>query len=465
MFVGREFELAQLNKLYDRGKFQLIIVYGRQKVGKTALVKEFCKDKPTLYYVPEEHNEVLAFNSFRNQIINHFDIRDKELPLSNWEEALKAICVSSEGSELVLVLDEFPYLVKENPSLPSIIQKVIEQCYKQSKIYLIIVSSSNGYVEKELLNSKSALYTLRNAQLKIEPFNFFESSRFFPKVSITEKIVYYSTLGGIPQYLLQFDYSKDYEQNLMEYMLNKTTYLYAEPEVYLKSHIEDINFAHSLLSLLSKGDFNLERFNYNEPLIVEDLITMLKKLRDLNIISRNRSVGRSTVRPWSYYHLEDNFFRFWYRFIYKNRNLIEMNMKEYLYQNKIKRDLNSHIGYVFEKICRDFLIKYNAAYKLPFVFESIGSWVGYNPALRRPSQLDIVAVNSENVLIGECKWNNSLLELSTIQHLIKKTETLKYDNKYYCFFSKCGYDEGSKAYAKENNNVFLFTLEDIENLL
>jgi AAA+ ATPase superfamily predicted ATPase len=464
LFVGREYELEQLNKLYSRGTFQLVILYGRRKVGKTALIREFCKDKPTLYYVPEEHNELLAFKSFKEMIISHFNIRDNS-PLSNWEEALKTICVKSDGNELVLVLDEFPYLVQENPSLPSIIQKVIEQCYNQSKIFLIIISSSNGYVEKELLNPKNALYGLRNAQFKIEPFNFFESARFFPNTSISEKIIYYSTLGGIPQYLIQFDYNKSYEYNIIESILNKSTYLYNEPEAYLKCHIEDVNFAHNLLALLSKGDFNLERFHYKDLLIGEDLITMLKKLRELNIINRNRSVGRSIVRPWSYYHLEDNFFRFWYRFIYKNHSLIEMSMGDYLYQNKIKRDLNSHIGYVFEEICRDFLIKYNAEYKLPFVFESIGSWVGYNPTLRRPSQLDIVAVNGESAIIAECKWNNALLGASTIEHLIEKSETLKYNNKFYCFFSKCGYEEKAKAYTKEKENILLFSLEDIESVL
>ena len=464
MFVGREFELEQLNKLYIRGGFQLVIMYGRRKVGKTALIKEFCKDKPHIYYVPEEHNEALAFKSFKELLIKCQKVKDT-ISIENWEEALKSICDTSCNEKLVIVLDEFSYIAQENPSLPSIIQKVIENCMKNSQIFLIISGSSNSFMEKQLLKPESALYGLRTAQFKIEPFNFFESCSFFPDMRILDKINYYSTLGGIPQYLNQFDYSKGYEYNVLEFILTKSTYLFDEPESYLKCHVEDVHFAHNLLSILSKGDFNLERFDYKNLTTHEDLILMLKKLRELNVISRNRSVGRSVVRPWSYYRLEDNFFRFWYKFIFKNRNLIDMNMKDYLFQNKIRNDLSSHVGYVFEDICRDFLKKYNSKYQLPFVFESIGSWVGYNPSLRRPSQMDIVAVSYDNALIGECKWKSSPLGVDTIEGLIDKSETLKYNNKFYCFFSKSGYDERALAYAAERDNILLFTLDHIEKLL
>lgn len=464
MFVGRRFELEQLNKLYCRGGFQLVIMSGRRKVGKTALIKEFCRDKATIYYLPEENDESLAFKSFKELIVSHFNIIDTS-EIKDWEDALKTICEQSSNRQFVLVLDEFSYAAKENPALPSIIKKVIEHCMKDSQIFLIICGSSNSFMEKELLSPNSALYGLRTSQFKIEPLNFFESSEFFPNTSIVEKINYFSTLGGIPQYLLQFDYSKSYEYNIMEFILDKSTYLYNEPESYLKCYIEDINFAHNLLSILSKGDFNLERFDYKNMITSEDLIIMLKKLREVNIISRNRSIGHSIVRPWSYYRLEDNYFRFWYRFVYKNHSLIDMNMKEYLFQNKIKKDLSSHVGYVFEDICIEFLKICNSTYKLPFVFESIGSWVGYNPLLHKPSQLDIVAIACDNALIGECKWNTSPVGISTIDSLIEKSKNLKYNNKYYCLFSKSGYDKEATALVLNRKDILLFTLEDIKKLL
>ncbi|NLZ48997.1 MAG: ATP-binding protein [Clostridiales bacterium] len=462
MFVGRKYELEQLNKLYTRDGFQLVILYGRRKVGKTSLIKEFVKDKDTLYYAMDESNEASAMDNFNKLICNFFNINEESSPIISWEDCLKTIADNCGNKRIVVVLEELSYIGQNNALFLSQLKKAIEFYFKATQIFLIISGSANGFMEKTFLNPKSSLYGLQTAQFKIEPFSFFECSHFFPYLSIEEKIIYYSTLGGIPQYVMQFDYSRDYETNVMEFILNKSSYLFNEPENYLKAQVEDINFANKILSLLSKGDYNLERFHNKNISTGEDLILMIKKLKKLNIISRRRSVGMSIVRPWSFYRLEDNFFRFWYRFVYKNRGLIDMNMIDYLFQNKIKRDLNSHIGYVFEEISTEYLKKLNSEYKLPFVFESIGSWVGYNPVLQKPSQLDIVATSYDSVLVGECKWSQSLTTIDVLENLVLKAETLKYKNKYYCLFSKCGYDKKVLEYVKNKNNFYLFTLKDID---
>lgn len=462
MFVGRKFELEQLNKLYMREGFQLIILYGRRKVGKTALIKEFVKDKQYLYYALDESTEASAMDNFNDLVNSFFNINEEASQTNSWEGCLKTIADNSGNNRLVVVLEELSYIAENNNLFLSQLKKAIEFYFKATEIFLIISGSANGFMEKTFLNPKSSLYGMQTAQFKIEPFSFFECSQLFPRLSIEEKIVYYSTLGGIPQYLMQFDRSKSYEENVKEFILNKSSYLYNEPENYLKAQFEDINFANKILSLLSKGDYNLERFQNKNVTTGEDLILMIKKLKKLNIISRRRSVGKSIVRPWSFYRLEDNFFRFWYRFIYKNRGLIDMNMIDYLFENKIKRDLNSHIGYVFEEIATEFLKKLNAEYKLPFVFESIGSWVGYNPVLRKPSQLDIVATSYDSVLVGECKWSQSLTTVDVLENLVLKSETLKYKNKYYCLFSKCGYEARVFDYVKNKDNFYLFTLKDID---
>lgn len=464
MFVGRDFEIEQLNKLYSKTGFQFAILYGRRKIGKTSLIKEFSKDKPTLFYVPEEHNEALAFNSLKCLIFKNFNV-PSSTPINTWEDAFKVICSEARNKKMVLVLEEFPSLVQENPSISSIIQKVIESQMKDSQIFLILSGSSNSFIEKQLLSSKNALYGLRTAQFKIEPLDFFNSAKFFKGLSIEDKIKYYSTLGGMPQYLNQFDYSKAYDINVIDSLLNKSSYLFGEPESYLKTRLENLNTANKILSLLSRGDFNLDRLNEKNFFMGEDLVTTIKKLKELSIIGWHKSVGRSEKRPWSFYRLEDNFFRFWYRFLYKNRTLVDMGMLEYLFQNKIMHDLHSHIGYVFEDICTQFLIKLNSNFELPFVFESIGSWVGYNPILNKPSQMDIVATSGDSVLIGECKWNGTPMAVDTIEGLIEKAQTLKYNNKYYCFFSKAGYSASAVRYSLSNKNLYLFNLEDLERLV
>ncbi|MDP4089648.1 MAG: ATP-binding protein [Bacillota bacterium] len=465
MFIGRSFEIEQLNKLCTRPGFKFAILYGRRKVGKTALIKEFTRDKETLFYIPEEHNEYLALNSFRDMILKHFKLSSSKTQINSWEDAFRVICEEAKDKRIVVVLDEFPYLAQENPSISSIIQKVIEGRMKESQIFLIISGSSSSLMEKELLSSKGGLSGLRTAQFQIEPLNFFESAGFFPQASIIDKIKYYSTLGGMPQYLSQFNYSRNYDSNVIEFLLNKSSYLYDEPACYLKPELEDLKTAGKILSLLSTGDFNLDRLSEKNFFMCEDLVYVIKKLKGLNLISMRKSIGRSERRPWSVYRLEDNFFRFWYRFLYKNRGLIDMGMMEYLYQNKIMKELNSHVGYIFEDICLQFLKKLNSGFQLPFVFEAVGSWIGYNPLLKKPAQMDITATSGDNILIGECKWNGTAVRMNTVLSVIEKARTLKYANKFYCFFSRTGYSDEVIKFSINNPDIFLFSLSDIEKLL
>lgn len=462
MFLARKTELADLNKLYEKSGFQLIIIYGRRKVGKTFLIKEFCKDKPTIFFVPEEHNETLALNSFSKLIYKHFNVKENESIIDSWEAAFNTIVNKSNNNKLVIVLDEFPYISKENPSLPSIIQKIIDHNLRSSQIFLIISGSSSSLIETQILSSKSPLYGMRSAQFKIESFDFYDSSLFFPSRSFYEKILYYSTLGGIPQYLIQFSSIKDYEHNMIENVLKRTSYLYDEPENFLRNQLSNPQLAGYILSLLSKGSFNIDTLKKDKIRNTLEFDNIVNKLLELSIISKKNSIGRSITKPKSFYKLNDNFFRFWYRFIYKNKSLIEMGMINYIYQNKITLDLNSHIGYVFEDICIQFLKKMNFQYKLPFTFENIGSWLGFNPIKKKQAQIDIVAVNDENVLIGECKWNSEPINLDILNGLIDKGELLKYSSKYYCLFSKSGFTKEVVNKSKDHSNILLFDLEALD---
>ena len=177
VFVGREKEIADLNELYSQDKFQLFVLYGRRRVGKTTLLNEFCKDKETIFYSAEQSNEKLNLEKVSSLVFNFYGEKNLE-PFSSWTNALSYIGDRQKDKKLVLVIDEFPYLVKKNKALLSELQHLIDHKLTRGNLFIILCGSYMGFMEKEVLGSKSPLFGRRTAQLHMKPFNYHTISKF-----------------------------------------------------------------------------------------------------------------------------------------------------------------------------------------------------------------------------------------------------------------------------------------------
>ena len=199
VFIGREKELADLHELYAQDKFQLFVLYGRRRVGKTTLLNEFCKDKDTIFYSAEQSNNKLNLEKFSALVFNFYGENNLE-PFSSWTNALSYIDERQKDKKLVLVIDEFPYLVKKNKALLSELQHLIDHRLIGGKLFMILCGSYMGFMEKEILGSKSPLFGRRTAQLHMKPFNYQTSSKFLDGFSNVAKLELYGAFGGTPLY-------------------------------------------------------------------------------------------------------------------------------------------------------------------------------------------------------------------------------------------------------------------------
>lgn len=464
-FIGREYELNSLQKLYDQEQFQFVVMYGRRRVGKTRLLTEFCKDKNSIFFVAEEHNDKLALEKFSGRILEHYGMQDFISGFESWEKALSFLGKKSESERLVLVLDEFPYMAMANHSLPSLLQNLIDHELKDSKLYIVICGSSMSFMEKEVLSYKSPLYGRRTAQFKIEPFDFYESAKFFPNYSLEEKLKAYGILGGIPQYLLKFDDEVSIEENIKNHILDKSSYLYEEPAILLKQELRQPALYNSIIESVATGSSKLNEIATKVGEENAKCANYIKSLLELQILKKEIPIGEKETSRKTIYSVKDNLFRFWYRFVFKNTGLIEQEMVDYVYEEKILPDMNDYLGGVYENICMDFLKAENKAGALPFIFEKIGRWWGNNPLKKREEEIDILAVSKSAALIGECKWRNQQLGMEVVSSLMEKAQALNYENKYYMFFSKSGFTEDVIALAKASNNIYTFDLEQLRKYI
>lgn len=320
------------------------------------------------------------------------------------------------------------------------------------------------FFEKEVLSYKSPLYGRRTAQFKIQPFDFYDSSKFFTNYSIEEKIKVYGVLGGIPQYLLKFNDKLSIEENIKEVILNRTAYLYEEPKNLLKQELREPATYNSIIEAISKGATKLNEISTKTGEPGDKCSKYIKTLLELRIISRETPVGEKENARRSIYKFEDNLFKFWYRFVFDNVTFIEQEMIDYVYSNKIEPEMSAYLGFIFEEVCIQFLKKKNKNLQLPFIFESIGRWWGSNAIKKRQEEIDILVVNKTDAIFGECKWRNELLDMDVVNALIEKSNLLNYTKKYYAFFSKSGFSKSVLQYAKHNKNVFLYNLDAIDKI-
>lgn len=461
MFIGREFELNSLNNLYEEDKFQFAVIYGRRRVGKTTLITEFCKNKPNIFYAAEEYNDKIALENFSDKILTYFDMKDYVSTFESWEKAFMYLGKQAKNQRLIVVIDEFPYIVNSNKSIPSLLQNLIDHHLKDTKLFLIICGSSMSFIEKEVLSYKSPLYGRRTAQFIIEPFDFFDSSRFFPKYDLEDKVRAYGVLGGIPQYLSKFNDSMSIEDNIKKYILSKASYLHEEPKNLLKQELREPAVYNSLIEAIAGGASKLNEIATRIGESSDKCAKYIKTLLELRILKKEAPVGEEGVSRKSTYRLQDNLFGFWYRFVFHNASLVEQEMVDYIYNRKISGEFNNYLGSVFEDICIQFLIRKNKKMELPFVFEKIGRWWGNNPHKKREEEIDILAISKQNAIFGECKWTNEVIHMDVVNSLIEKSTILNYPQKYYVFFSKSGFTKDVKEFAKGSNIIYLFKLPDM----
>ena len=252
MFIGREKELAELENLYQQNRFQLFVLYGRRRVGKTTLLLEFCKDKETVFYSAEQSNEKMNLDKFSNLVFQHYGETMLE-PFSSWENALLYLHNKQTEKPLVLVFDEFPYLAAINPALLSILQHLIDHTLQYGKLFLVLCGSYMGFMEKEVLGAKSPLFGRRTAQLHMKPFDYRTSVKFLEGFSKEEQLTLYGAFGGTAMYLQQISAQKSLKENIQNIFLKPTGYLYEEPLLLLRQEVQEPGVYCAIIEAIAGG--------------------------------------------------------------------------------------------------------------------------------------------------------------------------------------------------------------------
>jgi len=487
MFIGREQELEFFNDKYNAPGGQLVVLYGRRRIGKTETLYKFCENKPHVFYSCRELSDTKQLTAFSERILKSDSPAAKYInTFSDWEAAFKGILeLPTNGAKKLLIIDEFPYMCKGNPSIPSILQILWDEQLKNQDVMIVLCGSAMSFIEKKILSEKNPLYGRTTGIYKMNELPFEDAVKFFPNYTDEDKMLAYSILGGIPHYLRQFDPALTLHENIIKNVLTKGCILYSEVEFLIRQELREPALYNTVIEAIALGNTQLNDIYTKTQIEKSKISVYLKNLMELQILEREFSIlsDRGTASSGKeqaastrgLYRITDNFFRFWYSFVFPNISDLETGDADGVFKYTIEPQLNNFASLVFETVCREFLRKKNRMGELPFRISKLGRWWGKlnktiiaenekEKIVSIDSEIDIVAIDakSKNYILGECKFRNAETDVSDFERLKDKSVVVKKGaNIMFAMFSKSGFTKGLIDLVKEDKSIQLFSLSNI----
>lgn len=402
MFVGRQAELRLLRQEWSSGRSAFIPIYGRRRVGKSELILRFMGDKPAVYFVGKQAPPALQQSEFLRQAAVALDEPLlASLPADSWSNSLSQVSQRWRGGKpLVLVLDEFQWMVEQSPELPSVLQELWDRQWKRAgNIMLILCGSFVGFMEREVLGKKSPLFGRRTAQILLRPFGYVEASEFHPNWSLSHRATAYFICGGVPWYLRMFDSTRSPEANIQAQLFDEFAPLFREADFLLREELRDVSSYYAVLVALAGGKCVAKEISQHAGLPERSLHYYLQQLVELGYVARCFPLsGRRPVARHVRYALEDPLLRFWFRFVFPQRSYVAQVGASRVFRERVKPELESYLGGCFERLCRE---------AMPGIYARQGVEAGYEIGEYWDAgvQIDVVGLREDGWTdLGECKW-------------------------------------------------------------
>jgi len=425
--------------------------------GCKELIKKFLENKKGIYILCSKDSLNENIKELKRKF---FEITKKEyflkLETLSFFDIFKYFVEEIGDEKIIIVLDEFPYLIELNPGIVSVFQKIWDELLENTKIFLILCGSSIGMMETEVLGYKSPLYGRRTGDWKVEPLNFRHVKNFFEKYNIEDLFKIYSICGGTPFYLAKLDPELTVEENIKRKILTKGEVLYNEPKVLLKEGFREPKTYMLILKYLALGYNTHGKLSSATGIEKGNLSKYLAVLEETKIIGYVLPLGQ---RKRGIYIIEEPFFNFWFRFVYPNVSDLEIGLVEEVF-SRISPQLNSYYGIMFEYIILGMLK--TGEINLPFNFNWFGKW------WHKDKEIDILALNekTKEILFAECKWQSRVNAKKICKELAEKAQHVQWHNEerkeYFAIFAK-SFKERINEF--EGRKVFCIDLRDMERIM
>jgi len=456
-FLDRKRELELLDRLWNSSHAEFLILYGRRRVGKTALLSEWIQrsSQRVLYWVASPNSAATQLRSFSQAIYNFSDpgaLAPDTFTYATWEQAFRQVATLAEKERLALFIDEFTYLLEVTPGIAGQLQNLWDHLLKQRNLFLCLSGSHLGMMKREFLSYQAPLYGRASAQLHLQPFHFGSTPRFFPNYPAVDRVAIYAIFGGVPAYWERIDPSKSISQNIRSNLLTPNNLLQAEPRLLLQDFITEPHNYIGILSAIANGAHVSKEIASVTGLPSGHISKYLSVLTDTGFVERRIPVTEKEPSRSGRYHISDPYLRFYFRFLESRQEQLALGIQEQALA-EISKHMIDFIGtYTWEEICREWTLRAGAAGSLPYLPDTVGSiWTA-------DAQVDVVGFNSmeKTLILGECKWTRTPNDRKAISSLVEeKAEKIIPEqgnwNIFFVGFSRAGWTSGALDYQDQIN--------------
>jgi len=425
MFYNRTEELTFLENKFGSKQPELLIFWGRRRVGKTHLLREFCTRKQGIFLMATSGSSLDNLESFSNSLADYFnDDRLRLRPLARWDEFFLYLNEKIK-QRTVIVIDEYPYLVENNPALSSILQKYWDLNLSQnSNLMLIINGSAISMMEKETLEYRSPLYGRRTGQWFLEAFDVIEANEFFGYKSLISAIESYVVTSGIPYYCQILNQYQDIFSAIKNKVLSKGEVLYQEVDFLLLQEFKTPRSYFSILKAIAQGAHKFGDISSKTGYDKSNLTKYLYTLESLKLIRREVPITEPHPEKSKkgLYLLNDNFIKFWFQFVFPYLAELEAGESEKVLQEYITPKFDHYVSQTIELVIIDLMKK--DFFELDFKFERIGRYWD------KDVEIDFLGETRNGVfVIGEIKWTNSPCNKEVYFNLVEKAKNIETEDK------------------------------------
>lgn len=467
-FIGREKELNILNTMYEKKTFQMMVIYGRRRVGKTTLLNKFSENKDPIFYTCIESKDSENRIELGNVIFSYFNGYESEIEFRSYNDILAFITSSvkraANDKRYLIIIDEFPYLGENAPEFASVLQREIDREWSRLNIMIVLCGSSVTFMENEVLGEKSPLFGRRTGQIDLMPFDYAAAARFFPGYSPEDKAIAYGITGGIAKYLSVMDPVRTLDDNIRRNFFDVSGYFYEEPKNLLRQEFRDVSLYFAIISAVGSGSTQVSEIASKTGFDTPKVSQALRKLEAVRIIKKEQPILNEKNRKLNQYVLKDGMFRFWFRFVRKGTGAIERNLGNAYYENAVRPFIHDYMGAVFEEICQDYTFRCGIEGRFGCSITRVGKWRGTDPVKKCPSDVDVVGLDETGriAVIGECKFRNEKFSKTEYETLLDRARLITgYSVRRYLMFSLSGFTDWVRAEAAKRDDIELIDINGL----
>ena len=468
-FIGRKREMEKLESEYSRDS-SFVVIYGRRRVGKTTLIKEFLKNKTAFYFLATEEIESQSMKRLAGVVARTTKNRLlQNATFTDWLDLFQVIADYEPEKKKVFVIDEFPYLVKTNSAFPSILQNAWDEVLKDKNVMLILSGSLIGMMQKHALSYDSPLYGRRTSQMRLAPL-LFTDIYAVQSLSFTESVEQYAVTGGVPKYLEFFEDGRELTEQIKDAVLSKNGFLYEEPFFLLKSEsMTAVNYF-SIIKAIADGNHKIGKIAGVLGIESSKLTPYLSTLSDLGFVEKRTPVTEKNPEKSrkGLYFIADNFIRFWFKYVYPYKGELELDNMQIVLEEMKKDFETKFVAFAYEDICKDIFANLCKRGVVDFVPSQIGAyWLNDYTG---DTEIDVMAVDNQNkrIFAGECKYHRNPVDAPVYYALKEKVldagEIRKSYPVYdviYGVFSKSGFTQRMLDAARETSNLVLVNEDNV----